>query len=348
MDFTGERFVPGGAGDGEIAIEHLQRYRSIQPLIAGCAVLDAASGAGYGADALALHAADVLGIDNSPEAVAHARATYRRPNLSFLEGSIAELPCADASLDRVVSFETIEHVDAATQARFLDEVDRVLRPDGLLIISTPDRRIYRERDGHVNAFHLAEFDEPEFRAFLARRFGHVALYRQRFEVASTLHDGRDAAMRVLNPAAPPPTGRYMVAVCGRRPFEAPAIASVVLDDGDRLHAMTQRILALQDDHERLQAHIRTLGAQLGALEARNGELARQNDALAHQNDALAAQLGAERQEAAAWRAQAEAAASSAAALAAEVAALRQSTTWRMTAPLRAVVSGWRRSGPRPE
>ena len=72
----------------------------------------------------------MTGADISPTAVAHARTRYAGvANLEFREADCAALPFADASFDVVVSFETIEHI--AAQEAFLDEIRRVLRPDGV-------------------------------------------------------------------------------------------------------------------------------------------------------------------------------------------------------------------------
>ena len=49
--------------DRELAIEHLQRYNTIRPLVAGKDVLDIASGEGYGSSILASKATSVTGVD---------------------------------------------------------------------------------------------------------------------------------------------------------------------------------------------------------------------------------------------------------------------------------------------
>jgi SAM-dependent methyltransferase len=55
----------------------------------------------------------------------------------------------------------IEHV--SDQELVLAEILRVLAPDGLLIISTPERHAYQESTGQPNQFHSRELTEPEFR-----------------------------------------------------------------------------------------------------------------------------------------------------------------------------------------
>jgi len=132
LEFTGERFVPGIAG--EIAHEHWHRYAFARRLGAGKRVLDVACGEGYGSALLAGVAGSVTGIDIDAAAVAHARQRYAAlANVSFAEGSAATLPLPDASVDVVVSFETIEHLPRADQPRMLAEIARVLTEDGVLV-----------------------------------------------------------------------------------------------------------------------------------------------------------------------------------------------------------------------
>src|SRR4029079_13791541 len=176
LEFTGERFIPGTAG--EIWHEHWHRYHFAAPLVAGLDVLDVACGEGYGSALLAARARSVIGADIAQGAIDHARSRYAAiPNLEFRQADCAVLPFPDASFDAVVSFETIEHI--ATQAPFLDEIRRVLRPDGFLILSCPNKTEYSDRRGVTNEFHVRELYRAELAALLAPRFAEVLWYGQR-------------------------------------------------------------------------------------------------------------------------------------------------------------------------
>ena len=109
MKFTGERFLPNI--DGAIALEHLHRYLVASLYVHNKDVLDIASGEGYGSAMLARNAKTVIGVDISEDAIAHATARYAAKNLEFRAGNAAKIPLEDASVDVVVSFETIEHQD---------------------------------------------------------------------------------------------------------------------------------------------------------------------------------------------------------------------------------------------
>ena len=165
--------------------EHWHRYHFVLPLIAGKKILDVASGEGYGAALMATRALSVNGVDISTDAVAHASAMYAQlKNLTFVEGSCVKLPFADATFDAVVSFETIEHI--VEQNEFLDEIKRVLKPAGLLIMSSPNRAEYSDARGFSNEFHVKELYRAELAELLGKRFRHLQWFSQRNGFVSTI------------------------------------------------------------------------------------------------------------------------------------------------------------------
>jgi ubiquinone/menaquinone biosynthesis C-methylase UbiE len=123
-----------------VQIEHFHRYLFARSLVSGPDVLDVASGEGYGSALLAQVARSVVGVECSGPTVHGAVGNFVQSNLWYLRAAARALPLADACVDAVVSFETIEYFDR--QDDFLREVRRVLRPDGRFIVSTPDRDVY--------------------------------------------------------------------------------------------------------------------------------------------------------------------------------------------------------------
>ena len=177
MEFTGERFVPA-AISGEIAVEHFQRYRAMRGLVQGRRVLDLACGEGYGSAILAETAQQVLGVDIDADTVAAAQQRYVAENLQYRRGSATEIPLPDHSVEVVISFETIEHINGEQQQQFLAEVRRVLVPEGLFVVSTPDRKIYSDDRQYHNHFHVKEFYRQEFADFLTGYFSQVQFLQQ--------------------------------------------------------------------------------------------------------------------------------------------------------------------------
>jgi ubiquinone/menaquinone biosynthesis C-methylase UbiE len=175
VEFTGERFLPEISG--QIAFEHLHRYYFAQRLIKGRRVLDVACGEGYGSWILSSLASEVVGVDIDPGTVARAREKYVGPNIEFVEASAAKLPFDDGAFDAVVSFETIEHHDLHQE--MMSEIKRVLRKDGVLIISSPNKQHYSIEPGYSNPFHVKELFREEFLDLTKSYFANVILFSQR-------------------------------------------------------------------------------------------------------------------------------------------------------------------------
>lgn len=223
LPFTGERFTPECVR--EIAYEHWHRYVFARAPAAGRRVLDAACGEGYGSALLAATARSVLGVDVAEEAVAHARGRYGDiANLQFEQGDATALDhLPDGSFDLIVSFETLEHVQA--QARMLDGFVRLLADDGLLLVSTPDKRTYSELTGEANPYHVRELYRDEFEALLSARFPAYRLYGQKllFQSALWALDGQGGGVDAATAHGERVEPRldyapvYYVAVCAKRP-----------------------------------------------------------------------------------------------------------------------------------
>jgi len=248
MEFTGERFIPDCGLGAEIELEHLQRYLSVQDIVAGKRVLDVASGAGYGTALLAERAAWVCGTDIDYETVAFAKNNYKAKNLEYCQGSLVALPFPTASFDVVVSFETIEHIPDNLHKKFLDEVIRVLAPDGFLVISTPDKHIYSELADYKNEFHLKEYYRQEFNDFLRQFFHNVTLLEQFQELAYTLTDSKADCCRVLRRTSSSIPGKYLIAICGRQELpDSAGISSIIFDTEGRYQQKVNRVVELQGE-----------------------------------------------------------------------------------------------------
>jgi ubiquinone/menaquinone biosynthesis C-methylase UbiE len=168
----------------ETILEHLHRYALTLELITDKDILDIASGEGYGSNLMAKKAKSVVGVDLSAEAVSAAKTKYQRPNLNFKIGDATQLDFENGSFDVVVSFETIEHHDQ--HEKMLSEIKRILKPDGILIISTPDKLRYTDIPKYNNPFHIKELYAEEFKSLIAQYFDHHVFIGQRFDYCSFL------------------------------------------------------------------------------------------------------------------------------------------------------------------
>lgn len=182
MKFTGERYFP--EVQGALQLEHIHRYLIACTLAQGKTVLDIASGEGYGSAMLSNTAQKVIGVDISKEAVKYASQKYSLPNLSYRQGDATQIPIENHSVDMVTSFETIEHHDHHVE--MLKEIRRVLRPGGLLLMSSPDKNEYSGQAGVRNEFHVKELTGDEFKNLLKSHFKHCSFTAQRVLYASVI------------------------------------------------------------------------------------------------------------------------------------------------------------------
>jgi SAM-dependent methyltransferase len=174
LTLTGERTIPDLDIENYWFRRHEVVYQRLAPQCAGRAVLEAGCGEGYGANLIADVAARVIAVDYDETAVAHVRGRY--PRVQVTRANLADLPLPDASVDVVVNFQVIEHL--WDQGQFVRECRRVLRPSGLLMVSTPNRITFSPgRDTPINPFHTRELNADELTELLLDAgFSDVAMY----------------------------------------------------------------------------------------------------------------------------------------------------------------------------
>ena len=289
MKESPERFTPEMTGD--IRHEHQHRYALAGEFVAGKDVLDIASGEGYGAAYLARRANSVVGVDIDPEVINHSRRRYAGlHNVEFRTGSCAAIPLSDQSVDVVTSFETLEH--HAEHAEMMREIKRVLRPDGVLLISSPNRPVYSEEPNFVNPFHVKELDYQEFADLVKAYFRFVQILGQKIAAGSLVFPLSDSSedsfaayasngdqISRLFPSLSAPV--YFIAVCSDVPCaQASGVSSLYLDPHEELLQATRDELSLlRATHLQELSEIENLNRRIQAVESEKKAITRDREAL---------------------------------------------------------------------
>ena len=267
MAFSGERFVP--ECEREMRYEHWHRYAFAGSFVKGLRVLDVACGEGYGAGHLSRHAAFVVGVDIDSESVTHAADRYGAGHNAFVAGDCTLLPLRDDSVDAVVSFETIEHLEA--QREMLAEFRRVLKPDGFMILSSPNRKTYSDDAGYDNEYHVKELYRDELLELLAEQFDAVRLLGQKLMFHSAILDADESAPgdssrahldtlagdQCKSQARPAVEPLYYIALCAASENELPALEAGLwlFDDAE------ESVYAHYADEVRRNIHARKVLAE---------------------------------------------------------------------------------------
>ena len=298
LEWTGERFLPWHE-DAALAVEHLHRYVYASRLAQGKCVLDIGSGEGYGSAILAAHAASVIGVDLDAAAVAHARRKYGNANLDFLMASAPELPFP-RRFDLAVCFEVLEHLE--NQTELVAEIRRVLTPEGLLIVSTPDKRAYAAETGFDNPFHVHELYLEEFEELLRDQFPQVRMLGQELRYGSRIRlmDTNKASDSTEFQVRRHPEGfvvddkrtdrpLYYVALGAGNQVSVPLPPNSLLTDGDNaIGGRSKRIeLELAERVEEADHYRRDIDWQREQLATLEATLRARNEALDWQREQLA-------------------------------------------------------------
>ncbi|MGH7255101.1 MAG: class I SAM-dependent methyltransferase [Nitrospirales bacterium] len=138
-------------------------------------VLDIACGTGYGTHYLGTRARQVVGVDVAPVVVARNRVRYRTERVQFLVMDGTALGFRSAVFDAIISQDTIEHIQE--DRRFVDEVVRVLRPGGTLVLFTPHGKVRGRRPD--DPYHVREYVPAELAALLAPHFHSIRWFGRR-------------------------------------------------------------------------------------------------------------------------------------------------------------------------
>ena len=230
-------------------------------------VLDIACGEGYGCAILAETARSVVGVDIAAEAVRHAAIRYQRDNVHFRLGSCIKIPLDNHSIDLVVSFETIEHLDE--HKAMMAEIKRVLRPSGVLLISSPDKKEYSILRNYRNPFHVRELFKEEFEDLIEAYFKNQALLSQRIVYGSAILPEASAFgivdYDINNDSSHPGLARpqYLIALASDAPLPlfSGGLLEQAVEESENVKSRSELIIQLEDKNRQLEEQLRSQASQ---------------------------------------------------------------------------------------
>jgi len=275
-EFTGERVVPGLV-DENLFNEHLARYRFAGRFSEHARVLDAGCGTGYGAAQLS-NAASVTGIDVSTDAIQQACQEFGGTKARFLRAACEALPFADASFDLITAFEVIEHL--AGWREMLAESRRVLRPSGVLLVSTPNKAWYTESRAAAgpNPYHVHEFDYAEFAAALREVFPHVHLWTQNHTESIAFVPVSQGPGLLEAPAdTAPETANFFLAACSQSPIGDTRAFAWLPASGNILRERLQHISLLESELAKKDEWLADSVRSLAEVQSAHEELQKAHD-----------------------------------------------------------------------
>ena len=176
----GERVTSTGrwrsAAEYGVYLGHRCAYDWACPFCTGASVVEVGCGSGYGALLVSQVATVVRALDVDRTLV-HQLEPLDRPNVTFEWYDGRHLPVQDQAADVCICFQVLEHVPDPD--RFLRELRRVVRPGGVVLLTTPNAE-WRLLPGQRpwNPYHLREYRADELRALLERHFASCDLYAQ--------------------------------------------------------------------------------------------------------------------------------------------------------------------------
>jgi SAM-dependent methyltransferase len=171
---------------------HQERYELACKFVQSKTVLDVACGSGFGSYLLAEKgkACRVLGVDLSPAAIHYGNIKFHHKNVSREVGD-AQVFQSGELFDAIVSFETIEHLPE--YEKFIACVKDSLKPDGLIIISTPI--VMETRHNCENPYHVIEWSFNDFQKLIGDHFNISESYLQNVQFYKVPIDKKDIFFR---------------------------------------------------------------------------------------------------------------------------------------------------------
>lgn len=168
MQITTEITSSAIASDGPIHTRLLYAYEAAKNFTKG-SLLEVGCGEGRGIDMISESVASYTAIDKNKPLLNHLSEKY--PSYTFIHGNVPPFEAIESnSFDSVIAFQVIEHIK--NDSLFLQEIHRVLKPGGVMVISTPNI----EKTLTRNPWHEREYTAQELENIVKKSFANVQCY----------------------------------------------------------------------------------------------------------------------------------------------------------------------------
>jgi 2-polyprenyl-3-methyl-5-hydroxy-6-metoxy-1,4-benzoquinol methylase len=181
LTYSGERLVQNKRILEPQRVENIARFNYFKNIISRGRILDYGCGAGEGTHFLStFDDYEVIGVDISFEAVKYATDYYDQERLTFICGNIL-FPCfTDQAFDGIISVEVIEHVH--DPHRYLENIQRLLKPEGVFMLTTPNQLISSPTPGSLWPDHVREYSVDALREILNQYFSEIKILGEHIPV----------------------------------------------------------------------------------------------------------------------------------------------------------------------
>ncbi|MCJ7508208.1 MAG: glycosyltransferase, partial [candidate division Zixibacteria bacterium] len=165
--------------------ERLHQYRFAKELVKDKKVLVLAGGKGYGSFILSEDAGSVACIDKDERNIRYGSSNYIKENLEFIKGSVTDIPFEEEKIfDVIVCFEALEQIEEHDE--LMKEMKRLLKDDGIFIVSTPNKYISSDQGDYQKFLRLKELSFDDLKSLLKKHFKNTLIYGQKVYPSSNI------------------------------------------------------------------------------------------------------------------------------------------------------------------
>ena len=145
------------------------RYLIMEPMIKGIRILDVGCGNGFLSGRLARKGFEMVSLDISKKALVainNLQITNNTKRINLILADAQSIPLRNDVFDSVIHTDVLEHL--VNDEKALDEIYRVLKPDGIGVISVPTLKfLFSEFDKQIG--HYRRYDRTEVEVKLKKR-----------------------------------------------------------------------------------------------------------------------------------------------------------------------------------